>query len=338
LATEFGQPGAGAAKKALVGLVIGPALGLVFILFAIGMLSFLFRQYGPLLGLVGVAIAAVSLWSDRDVFIEIAEARRGGGKWWQGAKGEFAVHKAFAALPPEYAVFHDYHPQLKGGGRADWNVDHVVVGPSGVFVIETKNYSKPRVSAGNPYNKKNVKQVRGNAIELKERLSLWSARALDKAFVVPILVYAQEGAFVEKTREADVHVIPLKWLTDEILNHSDEHIDVERAGRIVGVLFAQTSVQMQMTFRAEMTAYGALSKQARYDKRDAAVARAADRAAGEAALENPAPTPSTVPTRCPKCGAILVERTAKKGPRAGKRFLGCSAWASTKCDFKFNLE
>ena len=334
MATEFGQPGAGAAKHVLVDLVLGPALVLVFILFATGMLSWVFRQSGLLVELLGLAIAAAMLWRDRDVFIEIAEARRQGGKWWLGAKGEYAVHKEFAALPPEYAVFHDYHPQLKGGGRADWNVDHVVVGPSGVFVIETKNYSNSRVSAGNRYNKKNVKQVRGNAIELKERLSLWSAKALDRTFVVPILVYAQEGAFIEKRREADVRVIPLKWLTDEILNHSDEHIDVERAGRIVGVLFAQMSVEMQITFRAEMTAYGTLSKQARYDKRDAAVARSAS-------VQSATPVGSgdeSVPTACPKCGARLVERTARNGPHAGKKFLGCKSWRATKCDFTFNLD
>lgn len=28
-------------------------------------------------------------------------------------------------------------------------------------------------------------------------------------------------------------------------------------------------------------------------------------------------------TACPKCGSKLVERTAKKGPNAGTKFLGC---------------
>jgi restriction system protein len=33
-------------------------------------------------------------------------------------------------------------------------------------------------------------------------------------------------------------------------------------------------------------------------------------------------------TTCPKCGAKLVLRTARKGPNAGKQFYGCSRWPS----------
>jgi hypothetical protein len=36
-------------------------------------------------------------------------------------------------------------------------------------------------------------------------------------------------------------------------------------------------------------------------------------------------------TRCPKCGADLVERLVKSGERAGQKFLGCSAFP--KCRF-----
>ena len=36
-------------------------------------------------------------------------------------------------------------------------------------------------------------------------------------------------------------------------------------------------------------------------------------------------------TQCPKCGSALAERTAKSGPRAGMRFLACTAFP--KCRF-----
>jgi hypothetical protein len=36
-------------------------------------------------------------------------------------------------------------------------------------------------------------------------------------------------------------------------------------------------------------------------------------------------------TTCPKCGCHLVERVARKGSRAGERFLGCSAYP--KCRY-----
>lgn len=39
---------------------------------------------------------------------------------------------------------------------------------------------------------------------------------------------------------------------------------------------------------------------------------------------------------CPKCGAALVKRVAKKGERAGKEFYGCSNFP--KCRYIKNIE
>ncbi len=39
-------------------------------------------------------------------------------------------------------------------------------------------------------------------------------------------------------------------------------------------------------------------------------------------------------TVCPKCGSKLVERTAKKGPNAGSKFLGCEKFP--RCRFTRN--
>jgi predicted RNA-binding Zn-ribbon protein involved in translation (DUF1610 family) len=39
-------------------------------------------------------------------------------------------------------------------------------------------------------------------------------------------------------------------------------------------------------------------------------------------------------TVCPKCGSNLIERTAKKGPKAGVIFLGCENYP--KCRFTKN--
>jgi hypothetical protein len=56
----------------------------------------------------------------------------------RGAEGEEATAAALAALTPdEWTVFHD----LRWPGRKFANVDHVVVGPPGVFVIDSKNWT-----------------------------------------------------------------------------------------------------------------------------------------------------------------------------------------------------
>lgn len=50
-----------------------------------------------------------------------------------GARGEERVASLLSALPETYHVFHDF---VADGAH----VDHVVVGPAGVFSIETKNW------------------------------------------------------------------------------------------------------------------------------------------------------------------------------------------------------
>lgn len=55
-------------------------------------------------------------------------------RWRTGAEGERATAKALKRLPPGWQVVHDIDI-----GRG--NVDHVAVGPPGVFVLDTKKLS-----------------------------------------------------------------------------------------------------------------------------------------------------------------------------------------------------
>jgi hypothetical protein len=58
----------------------------------------------------------------------------GGGTWSIGAEGEERVAKHLSLLGGPYRVIHDVVlPDMRG------NIDHIVLGPNGVFVIETKN-------------------------------------------------------------------------------------------------------------------------------------------------------------------------------------------------------
>jgi endonuclease YncB( thermonuclease family) len=67
-----------------------------------------------------------------------ARLQRSAELWERGADGEQATATALAALPDEtWTVFHD----VRWPGRRYANVDHVAVGPSGIFVIDSKNWS-----------------------------------------------------------------------------------------------------------------------------------------------------------------------------------------------------
>ena len=62
-----------------------------------------------------------------------------------GFLGECATAEALNSLPgDQWSVFHDV-PMSKGSKQ--FNIDHVAVGPAGVFAIETKAFSKPRQMA-----------------------------------------------------------------------------------------------------------------------------------------------------------------------------------------------
>jgi hypothetical protein len=78
---------------------------------------------------VGFFMAAI-LW-----MLFRASVRRW-SRWFLGRKGESKVTEALKSLPDEYVVLNDIVlPDSKG------NVDHVLIGSNGIFVIETKNYS-----------------------------------------------------------------------------------------------------------------------------------------------------------------------------------------------------
>jgi hypothetical protein len=81
------------------------------------------------------------LWALRG-FIIITKHYDEARNWRFGARGEQAVAEKLtdqAVAAAGYVVFHDV-PAEKG--KKKWNVDHVVVGPGGVFVIETKARSR----------------------------------------------------------------------------------------------------------------------------------------------------------------------------------------------------
>jgi hypothetical protein len=67
--------------------------------------------------------------------------------WRLGARGEQLVGEALndpAIVGAGYRIYHDVP------GADDWNIDHVVVGPSGVYVIETKARTKRPSKDGQP--------------------------------------------------------------------------------------------------------------------------------------------------------------------------------------------
>jgi len=63
--------------------------------------------------------------------------------WYQGALGEIEVAHALSQLGPEWTVLHSVPV---GSGESD--IDHVVIGPTGVFTVNTKHHAGKKVWVG----------------------------------------------------------------------------------------------------------------------------------------------------------------------------------------------
>lgn len=118
-------------------------------------------QVGILFVLVGVVTSFLLVWGERRL-----------GNFLKGAKGEEWVAHELAFLSSEYAVFNGL--RLSGGQE---NFDHIIVGPAGVFVVETKNWKGSvefrggkLFAGGKEPSRPPLKQVKAATAELADYL------------------------------------------------------------------------------------------------------------------------------------------------------------------------
>ena len=146
--------------------------------------------------------------------------------YYLGLKGERWVGDMLNwMLKDGFEVFHDFpiEPDGKTG-----NIDHIIVGPNGVFAIETKTYRKPKAGVdGKNYEVKfDGKQLRfphrttkkgiGQATHNARLLSKHLSASLDTSIeVFPIL--ALPGWFVESTSRDPLLVLNPKNIRSAVL-------------------------------------------------------------------------------------------------------------------------
>jgi hypothetical protein len=123
--------------------------------------------------------------------------------WRRGADGEARVAQSLSRLPKGWYVFHD----LTVGSRGA-NLDHLVIGPGGVFVLNTKNLTG-NVWIGERailHNGRRTDFLRASKRESQvaiERLSLAADRPV---IAVPVLVILADKVTV-KAEPAEVRVV-----------------------------------------------------------------------------------------------------------------------------------
>ena len=179
-----------------------------------------------------VAEMGASLFGLKSVERHAQEKVRAAERTWiSGGRAEGAVGAELEKLRAHGCyVFHDL--PLPGLG----NVDHVVLGETGFFCIETKSHKGRVTSAkgelsinGRSTGKDFIKQTWRGTYRLREILA---------AEVAPILLFSD--AFVEGHVSCrGVRVLPLAWLVEEILSSNDRQ-DLPTVKTAVNALGAAT--------------------------------------------------------------------------------------------------
>ena len=177
------------------------------------------------MAIVAVLGTALSAYRLRPIFRDLKNVG-------QGIRGERYVGQVLEDLfrPRGYRVLHDIPSDTSG-----FNVDHVLVGPEGVYAVETKHYSRPTKGAraivydgqsltipGVTPDRDPLAQTRAAAKHVREVLRRTTGRDVP---VRPVLVFA--GWFVEqRCRRPDVWVVNENHLPAYI-DQEDEHLSPE---------------------------------------------------------------------------------------------------------------
>lgn len=120
-----------------------------------------------------LAALLIALGSTLTVVRELWGRRQSTEAWGKGARGEVETGRILEELPGGFVVKHDLRMP---GSRA--NIDHLVIGPTGVFTIETKSFKDGvriaggRVTRGGRNANQIVDQGKRQADSIEERLGL----------------------------------------------------------------------------------------------------------------------------------------------------------------------
>ena len=149
--------------------------------------GFLISRYGLASGIILAALACVGMFGVFKRYSRVID------KWsneriryLEGGRIEALVAMYLRLLPGSYHVFHNV-PCAKGG-----DLDHIVLGPTGVFALSTKSYKGHVARLPNGTITLNVQPL--DQLEEAQQLALWLATRLKSAlgnqvpYVRPVLV------------------------------------------------------------------------------------------------------------------------------------------------------
>ncbi len=209
----------------LMGLMVLPVLGGFGVL--VGMQSA--QVGGPGLRMALALLVALGLVGAGSYYLAKEAVRR--GNHYLGWFGERMTAEELEPLRGQgWQVFHDVPAE---SGKQEFNIDHVVIGPGGVFSIETKmrrkgnarpgrkdhevHYDGKELSSGWKEDAYGLKQAANSAHWLRDWLSLMTGERLE---VTPVLVFPGYYVVPPAARHP-VSVVSTSYLTGFISARND---------------------------------------------------------------------------------------------------------------------
>jgi thioredoxin-related protein len=185
-----------------------------------------------IMALVGVGILYYSYYESKSRFKDV--------------KGENMVLNYLNRLPEGYFIFNKVKIPKK-----QINIDHIVIGPTGIFVVETKNLGGSYIVDGNQwffYNKGRTKkifknpgyQLKQNTTDLKRYLA-YNGVSTTKLWINSVLAYLNKDIEIINKPEY-YNILHPSQLTD-FIKSKDNTLDIENLKKSV-FLIEQHSVEM----------------------------------------------------------------------------------------------
>jgi hypothetical protein len=218
--------------------------------------------------------------------------------WLKGIVGERRVRSRLDAMERTYGEYCPFHDVVLNTPDGTTQIDHILVSPYGIFIIETKNLRgwiygdtrarnwtqvlyRDKFKFMNPLhqNYKHVKAAQ-NLLGLKETM------------FYSVVVFVGDNKFKTPMPE---NIVKLRRLVPFIKSHTE---------RILQKKSVDTAIQNLLI--AQQRDFISASAHVQNVKQN---------------MEEPL---------CPKCGKQMVLRTARKGPGAGSQFWGCSGFPNCR--------
>ena len=218
-----------------------------------------------------------------------------------GMVGEKRVAKILYSLPKDY---HTINNVIIPNRQTTSQIDHVVVSPHGIFVIETKNYSgwifgeenskewKQTFKTKGNFFRNPIKQNWGHIYALTEYLDL------NRRVFKPIIVFSDNAYLNIETRTPVIYMSQLK---EQILSYTQEIISREKVESIFEQISRANLIGKDSEERHIQSIQENISRQ-------------------RIALQQ---------GRCPNCGGELILRNGKYG-----QFYGCSNYPQCRFTHK----